>query len=241
MVADDSLDSQVKAKLDDSELSDDLPKALQKVDLDLDDAPFLEDEEETPPPAGEEAAEATPFPAAEEKPAAPRNKKRLFLLIGAVLLLALLGAGAYIFLQHKKAAQPPATQLALPLTQTPSPPPSGPKPAASALTEPPAPKREIVMPMEPFLVELTDAQGRTRFLSIRFTAVTQEPAVELEFKRNRIVLRDAVYYYLKNKNAAFLTDKNNADVLKKDVLSVINQFIGAQPLDNLLIEDLLVK
>lgn len=97
------------------------------------------------------------------------------------------------------------------------------------------------MAMEPFLIELTDSAGRTRFLSIRFTAVTQEKSVELEFKRNRIVVRDAVYYYLKNKNLNFLTDKNNAAALKKDVLSVINQFIGAQPLDNLLIEDYLVK
>ena len=39
----------------------------------------------------------------------------------------------------------------------------------------------------------------------------------------------------------FLTDKKNTETLKKDVLSVINQFIGAQPLDNLLIEEYLVK
>jgi len=107
--------------------------------------------------------------------------------------------------------------------------------------EPPAPKREIVIPLDPFLIELADAGGRTRFLTIRFTAVTQEPTVELELKRNLIVVRDAVYYYLKNKNLAFLADKQNAEALKKDVLSVINQFIGVQPLDNLLIEDFLVK
>ena len=70
---------------------------------------------------------------------------------------------------------------------------------------------------------------------------TYDQAAELEFKHNRIVVRDAVYYYLKNKPLAFYTDKNNAEMLKKDVLSVINQFVGAQPLDNLLIEDLLVK
>ena len=59
--------------------------------------------------------------------------------------------------------------------------------------------------------------------------------------RNTIVVRDAVYYYLKNKSMEFLTDKKNTETLKKDVLSVINQFIGAQPLDNLLIEEYLVK
>lgn len=229
MVADDSLDSQVKAKLDDSELSDDLPKALQKVDLDLDDAPFLEDEaEEAPPPPEAEAASPFDEPAEPAKP----SRKKLFILIGAVVAVLGLGAAAY-FLVFKKPPPPPP-----PVVQEEAPPPPlEPTPPP----EPPAPKREIVMPMEPFLVELADPTGRTRFLSIRFTAVTQEPAVELEFRRNRIVVRDAVYYYLKNKSLAFLTDKNNADALKKDVLSVINQFVGAQPLDNLLIEDYLVK
>ena len=97
------------------------------------------------------------------------------------------------------------------------------------------------MAMAPFLVEMTDAKGHTRFLTISFTAVTLDPAVEVEFRRNITVVRDAVYYYLKNKNMDFLTDKKNIDTLKKDVLSVINQFIGTQPLDNLLIEEYLVK
>ncbi|MEL7638139.1 MAG: flagellar basal body-associated FliL family protein [Solidesulfovibrio sp.] len=232
MVADDSLDSQLKAKLDDSELSDDLPKALQKVDLDLDDAPFLEDEaEEAAPPPQEETASPFAEPAVEQ--AKPSRKKRL-LLIGAAVVL--LGAGlAASFLLFKKPPPPPPPppqeETAPPPSVTPTPPPP----------EPPAPKREIVIPLDPFLIELADAGGRTRFLTIRFTAVTQEPTVELELKRNLIVVRDAVYYYLKNKNLAFLADKQNAEALKKDVLSVINQFIGVQPLDNLLIEDFLVK
>jgi len=234
MAVDDGLESQVKAKLDDSELSDDLPKALQKVDLDLDDAPFLEDEEEAPAAEEGQAEESTPFPVeAEEKK--PSRKKKLILIAAPVLLLVI--GAAVFFLLHKKPAPPPApVEETPPVEQAPPPPEPVPTPP-----EPPAPKQEIVIPMEPFLVELTDSQGHTRFLTIRFTAVTQEKAVELEFKRNIIVLRDAVYYYLKNKKLEFLTDKNNADVLKKDVLSVINQFIGAQPLDNLLIEDYLVK
>lgn len=230
MVADDSLDSQVKAKLDDSELSDDLPKALQKVDLDLDDAPFLEDEAEEPAETTV-SEETTPFPGAAEE--AKPSRKKLFILIGAALLL--LAAGATAFFLLKKPAPAPQVEEAPPAVEAPLAPEPAPPP------EPPAPQREIVMTMEPFLIELTDQKGRTRFLTIRFTAVTQEPAVELEFKRNIIVVRDAVYYYLKNKSLEFLTDKSNTDTLKKDVLSVINQFIGAQPLDNLLIEDYLVK
>lgn len=233
MVDDDSLDAPVKAKLDDSELSDDLPKALQKVDLDLDDAPFLEDEPEEAPPSSEESAPSeTPVAVAAAKPS---GKKRLILL-GLIVLLLLGGGAAAYFLFLKKAAVPPPVVEEAPheepaLPQMPPPPPP----------EPPAPKQEIVLTMDPFLIELTDQKGRSRFLTIRFSAATTDHAVELEFKRNHIVVRDAVYYYLKNKSLEFLTDKNNADALKKDVLSVINQFIGAQPLDNLLIEDYLVK
>lgn len=234
MVADDSFDSQVKAKLDDSELSDDLPKALQKVDLDLDDAPFLADEEEEPAAAEPAAAEAAPDIDIGEKP--KPSRKKLFILLGAAILLLAGGAAGY-FLFLKKPASPPPPPPPV-QEQEPPPPPVEPTPPPPP---PPPPKQEIVMAMEPFLIALTDSAGRTRFLSIRFTAVTQEKPVELEFKRNRIVVRDAVYYYLKNKSLDFLTDKNNTATLKKDVLSVINQFIGAQPLDNLLIEDYLVK
>lgn len=233
MVDDDSLDAPIKAKLDDSELSDDLPKALQKVDLDLDDAPFLEDEpEETPPPAEETGPDdAAVAPA----PAKPKSKKKRFILIGLVVLLLGGGAAAYfLFLKKPAAPPPPPPAVETPHEEEPPPPPPPPP-------EPPAPKPEIVLTMDPFLVELPDKAGRSRFLSIRFSAATTEHAAELEFKRNRIVVRDAVYYYLKNKSLEFLTDKNNTEALKKDVLSVINQFIGPQSLDNLIIEDYLVK
>ena len=230
MVDDSSLDAPVKAKLDDSELSDDLPKALQKVDLDLDDAPFLEDEPEEAPPAPETSTTTEAQVAADAaKPS--RNKK--FLILGlAVLLLLGGGAAAYFLFLKKPAAPPPVVEAPL---EEPAPPPQMPPP------EPPAPKSEIVLTMDPFLIELSDSKGRSRFLTIRFSAATTEHSAELEFKRNTIVVRDAVYYYLKNKSLEFLTDKGNADTLKKDVLSVINQFIGSQPLDNLIIEDYLVK
>ncbi len=77
--------------------------------------------------------------------------------------------------------------------------------------------------------------------SIVIANVRVHPVVGPTIERGTIVVRDAVYYYLKNKSMEFLTDKKNTETLKKDVLSVINQFIGAQPLDNLLIEEYLVK
>lgn len=234
MVADDSLDSQVKAKLDDSELSDDLPKALQKVDLDLDDAPFLDDEPEEPAPESE--PETSPFDEPAQEEAKPASKKRLIILVAVLIIL--LAGGAAFFLLRKKAPPPPVKAPTPPVEEAPVAPPLPPEPPPGP---PPKPKEERIIKLAPFLVELTDAQGRTHLMSVRFAAATYEASAELEFKRNRIVVRDAVYYYLKNKPMEFYTDKQNAESLKKDVLSVINQFVGVQPLDNLLIEDLLVK
>ena len=238
MVSDNTPDPQGSPAPEGGGLPNDLPKALQKVDLDLDDAPFLEDEPEEAPPAAEEqqpaAASVEP-----EKPKLSKKKKRIIIItLGTVLVIAAL----IIFSLVRK----PKEDAKLKLEETPPEQPAEqlppePEPLPSLPPEPPQSKQEIVMGMEPFLVELTDKAGRTRFLTIRFSAATTEPAAELEFKRNTVVVRDAVYYYLKNKHFEFLTDKNNTDALKKDVLSVINQFVGAQPLDNLLIEDYLVK
>jgi len=242
MVSDNSPDPQVKAKLAGEDLPNDLPKALQKVDLDLDDAPFLEDEPEEAPPAEEPQAAAVSV-----EPEKPKFSKKKRLIITITLGTVLVVAAIIIFSFVRK----PKEDSKLTFEETPpeqvepaEQPPIPPEPAEPLTALPPEPpqlKPEIVMTMDPFLVELTDKAGRTRFLTIRFAAATTEPAAELEFKRNTVVVRDAVYYYLKNKNYDFLTDKNNTDALKKDVLSVINQFVGAQPLDNLLIEDYLVK
>jgi len=60
-------------------------------------------------------------------------------------------------------------------------------------------------------------------------------------RQKMTVLRDAVFYYLRNKNLTFLSDKSNVDELKEDLLSVINQFLSSAQLERLLIEQYVVK
>jgi len=218
---------QTKAKLDDSELSDDLPKSLQKVDLDLDDAPFLEDEEEEEP---EIAAPESVSEEEEDETPTPWWKKKQIVFPGAGALLLLLGAAVYfLFFSAEPPPPPPPPQEIVeeqPVEEAPPPPPV---------------LETITITLDPFLVEETDAKGQTRFLSVKFSTTTTNPDTEKEIKANIVVLRDAIYYYLKNKSLTFLSDKKNGDALKQDILSVVNQFLSSEPLDNLLIEDYLVK
>jgi flagellar FliL protein len=220
-----------KAELDTEELASNLPKASQKVELDLEDAPFLDEEEE------EEAAPAAPAAPSEavslEGAAKPKRElppwlkdKRVLAGIAAALVLVI---GLVLFLLLKPKAPPP-----------PPPPTAEEKPVEQA----PAPEPElvdIVVKVEPFTVELKDSKGEIRFLSCKFALVTKNQSLEFEIKQKMTILRDAVYYYLKNKSLTFLADKNNAEALKVDLLSVINQFLSSDQLETILIEQYLVK
>ncbi|MFZ5812976.1 MAG: flagellar basal body-associated FliL family protein [Thermodesulfobacteriota bacterium] len=224
--ADEIDDPQTKARLDDSELSDELPKALQKVELDLDDAPFLEDEKEEEPPAGPE--EEQPPPPPEQTPEVWWKKKPV-LFGGAGILLLILGIVAYFLLVSGEEPPPPEEEVV-----------EEQKPEAEQPPPPPE-EKEITVVMDPFLVEQTNEKGEIVLVTLKFSTVAKSEQLEKELKRNAVVLRDAVYYYLKNKQLIYLDDKKNADALKQDLMSVMNQFLGDEQLQNLFIEEYVVK
>lgn len=233
---DDDAPGGAKAELDQGEAS----RAAQKVDLDLDDAPFLEDEEEeeAPPAPVAQAVEAAP---AKEKKALPAFLKNKLVLIGVPAFLVL-AAAAFWWFTRPKAEAPPEPPKAEAPKEAPKPEakkPEAAKPKAEA--PPPPPPTDTLVRMDPFLVEHMTANGTVRFLTARFSLLTKDEKTPVEFQRKIYILRDAVYYYLKNKNLEYLTGRNNTDRLKKDVLGVINQYMGGTQFDNLLIEEYLVK
>lgn len=222
-----------KAELDTEELASNLPKASQKVELDLEDAPFLdeEDEEEAAPAAPAAPSEAVSLEAApkpkRELPPWLKNKRVLAGIAGGLVLI--IGLALFLLLKPKKVEPPPP-------------------PPEAAVEQPaeqePAPEPEladIVVKVEPFTVELKDSKGDIRFLICKFALVTKNQQLEAEIKQKMTILRDAVYYYLKNKSLTFLADKNNAEALKVDLLSVVNQFLSSDQLESILIEQYLVK
>jgi len=214
---------QSKAQLDDSETT----KATQKVDLDLDDAPFLEDEEEEEEIGPIDEAETPLLDEEAKRPgfdfkALLRNK--LFLIAAGIILL-LLVIIVILLLREPEAPPPP-------------PPPPVAQPTEEAPTEE---KPEILIRLDPFLIEQRDKEDKIRFLEVRVVVSTREDGLARQFKQETYTIRNALYYYLKNKDLEFLSDKDNSDKLKKELLAIINQYMGFGEFDTLLFEQYLVR
>ncbi len=211
-------------------------KAAQKVDLDLDDAPFLEDEDEEDDLPDEEPED---LPSLEEEPAKKKRSPMLFVYIGiAVIILLLAAIAVKVFFLDKPAPAPKEEpQLEEVLEEEPPPP----EPAEQAPPPPPEEPGVTLIRMEPFWVEQRDENGQVRFLVARFSLTTTDELVLAEYSRKKVTIRDAVYYYLKNKDLKFLSDKENGETLKKDLLLVINQYIAAGRFEKILFEDYLVR
>lgn len=195
--------------------------SLRKVELDLDDAPFLVDQE-SPPPAQKEEA---PLQVVDEAPA-PSKKKKLLIIIGAAALALLLVAGAAIWWF---------------VLRTPPPPPPDPiKPEVIVVPTPTTPtaQPDNVKELAPFVIPRQTAKG-ARFLICKFSTVSQSPRVGMEIDQKLIPLRDALYYYLSSKPDEFLLDPANVATIKKDLGGVLNDYMTQGRIDDILFESYL--
>jgi flagellar protein FliL len=225
MAPDDKEDSRGEdSMLDTSETT----RATQKVDLDLDDAPFLEEEEEV---TEEPKAPKEPASLGEDTPAPPARDKKKLIILGAVALLLLLAAGFGVkfYFFKGKAALPPEPA---PHAET----------AEQNGTESTVPEvAESMYRLEPFWVEQKTSNDEVRFLIVRILLGAKDPGAVKDLESKILPARNAVFYYLKNKDVQFLADEENAEKLKKELLLVINQYVSDTKFETLLFEEYVVK
>ncbi len=204
-------------------LSEFAGQAGRKVQLDIDDAPFLDTPEEETPPAPGDAGSSRAEAAEADVPKASRAKR--FLVPGAGLVLLLLGAAVWFL-----------------FFRTPPPAETGPEPVVVVVPSP----EEITGPagfnvvFAPFMVEQR-VDGEVRFLNTNFTAVTTDEAVSAEARSKILILRDAVYYYLRNKTHEYLIDPDNSLTIKQDLTDILNGYLSKGKLDDVLLENYIMK
>ena len=204
--------------------------AVRKVELDLDDAPFLkEDEPPAPAEASKEPAAKKESAAPEDAPAATTKKKKLLLLAAVAGVILLLAAAAVWWFVLRTPPPPP-------------PPPAAPvepevivMPGAPAASTAPA---ESVKELAAFVIPRQSPQG-TRFLVCKFSTLSKDPAIDAEIDHKLIPLRDALYYYLSSKPDEFLLNPGNAAKVKQDLAGVVNDYITHGKIEDVLFESYL--
>ncbi len=214
-----------KATVDTGKITPPSSKAFQKVELDLEDASFLEDDEEDEEErdTSQDGLSAT---RAATQPS-PLWKRKSFILGGLAVLTGILVI-AWMLLKPAPVPPPPQEE------EHTAPPLEGPP------QETPPELAEYSVSFEPFWVAVV-ANGTCRFLTCRFSFPVKGDLLKFEVDQKRIFIRDAVYYYFKNKDLLFLGNADNADKLKNDLLDIINQYLGNGQLDEILIQEYKVE
>jgi flagellar FliL protein len=232
-------DGGANVTLDDERLQDEVPKGLQKVELDLDDALFLEfeEKEEAPPPAPEPAPEPEPEAAAlvpQENLPASKSRKKLWVLGIAAALCLIAGAGGSYFFMKSAIKEPEAKHQPeeVPVEQ------AAPEPEPQNAT--PKPPELVTYNMAKFQIEYAQAD-QIRFLTCSMSIPNVTPLMRLEMQAKTIPIRDGIYRYLKNAPLSFLDNPNDSDKLKADLATVINQHMKSGKVSEILIEEYVVR
>lgn len=197
-------------------------RATQKVQLDIDDALFLDTEEEKLPAEKEKA------PVVEAPPPPPLKfwQRKPVQISAGVLLLLLLAVVAYFYFMA--APPPPPAAVNEPTVIV--------VPSPQSITGEP----EFLIKFAPFMVEQRDG-GTVHFLQANFTAITRSKEAASEAQNKVLVLRDAIFYYLRNKTHQFLIEPSSAAVIKQDLLDVVNGYLAKGKIDNFLFENYLLR
>lgn len=200
-----------------------LALASNKVELDLEDAPFLKDETETPEEPEDSAADNVAGQEPETEEAKPFSKKKKILLIGGGVALAVIVAlGVFVvpaLLENKPTLQNIIVVPNPKVTQAP---------------------KVFQVKLDPFILECTDSTGSKKFLQASFILSTSNYDVYHEISNNQKVLRDAIYYYLEIQDTDTLLDTTHQQQLKLGLLDILNKYIINGQLEDLFIDSFLV-
>ncbi len=196
--------------------------ASQKVQLDIDDAPFLmELPDDVPAPAVKEEAEV------EEAP--KKSRKKLFIILGIVLALIVTAGLVYYFFL---APEPEPTGLEPIVIVVPSTQPD------STITASPV---EKIVELEPFWVPIKDESGKSRFAKFTFVLSTYDDTAYQEITQQTIKVRDTIYYYLINRPYGYLIDAKNLPTIREELVTALQKDTIKGSLNNLYFNSVMVQ
>ena len=215
-----------------------------KVELDIDDAPFLEEPEEKPQekdPTPEKPAPASSKSKEAQAASATGLQAKLQALLADKKKLAIAGGGLVFVL----IVLPLLLLLLLGGKKENTPPPVVHEPERIVVSG--VPKQEEAVPGPKFLyrlggffIEHRGSEGELRFVRASFAIPMDNPVLFAELTAKDVVIRDTLFYYLRNKPLAVLADPASRELLKADLLAVLNEHLSSDKVQELFFEEYLV-
>lgn len=200
-----------------------LALASNKVELDLEDAPFLDNVQEAKEEQKTEKESKTEKSETNDQEEKAPSKKKKYVLIGAGVAFLLIAVLA-VFVFQRFFAEEPVLQNVIVV------------PSQEVRTPP----KVFQVAFDPFVMECTDSSGAIRFVKASFILSTSDFDVYHEISNNQKVLRDAIYYYLEIQNAAALLDTTNQQQIKLGLLEAVNKYVVSGKVDDLYIDSFLI-
>ena len=165
-------------------------------------------------------AEDAKTPAAPSAPAASAKNP----LVTVLLLVNMIGMGVIAFLQYKfmkmEASRPDLTAL---LKEK-----DGPTGDAEAKSEEKLPdvvKKENLLPLETFTVNLAQGDGPRRYVRLDSVLKMSDDAKAAEFEARKPQIRDTIISILNAKTPEDLLKKDGKNYLREEIKAAINSFL----------------
>ncbi len=200
-----------------------LALASNKVELDLEDAPFLDNAQETKEEQKSDKESKTEIAETNEQEDKVPSKKKKYILIGAGVAFLLIAVLA-VFAVPRFFEEEPVLQNVIVV------------PSQEVRSAP----KVFQVAFDPFVLECTDVNGVIRFVKASFILSTSDFDVYHEISNNQKVLRDAIYYYLEIQDAATLLDTTNQQQIKLGLLEAVNKYVVNGKIDDLYIDSFLI-
>ncbi len=215
----------------------------KKVELDLEEAPFLEEEKEEAPATEKSADESSTSQTGEEEGKGKKKfqltKKKLIIIVGG-LLIVIIAAVAVLFLTGGGEETPKEVEATEEVEEAEAPELEPFVVVVEEFKEPEGPPI-YTLELEPFWIQMKNETSETIFLVCNFSLVTEDMTFYNEIQANIPVIRDTIYYYLNSRTHQFLTNHENFPLIKENLLTLINRLLKQDQLSEVLYNSYLTK
>lgn len=166
--------------------------------------------------------------------ASPKDNKKLFIIIGAVVAVLAIGGGAAFFMGGGSGEKPAEGAKVEAKAE------GGGHGGAEAPKEGEGAAGASIYPLEPFIVNIYDG-AELRYLKIKVEFEMANPQVKPELEAKMAPLRDAILILLTTKTMQEIQDLQGKNQLREQILAAVSKVVPPSKITKVYFTDFVVQ